>query len=109
MPDPARPVSDGSMREPTEAMVEAAILAASNPVFDDGHTDTYYAGILAAALAVAPVVPREEYDRLREALAAIRLEYDARQECADSKLMRDYAQMGLDGRSITAAALSRGR
>jgi hypothetical protein len=37
----------------------------------------------------------EERERFREALAAIRLEYDARGECADTKLMRDYADAAL--------------
>jgi hypothetical protein len=30
--------------------IDAMILAAANPVHDDGHTDTYYRGLMLAAL-----------------------------------------------------------
>jgi hypothetical protein len=32
-----------------QAAIDAAVLAASKPVHDDGHTDCFYAGILLAA------------------------------------------------------------
>lgn len=53
--------------EITPAAVTAMILAAANPAHDDGHTDTYYEGLIAAALPHLPVVA--ERNALREALA----------------------------------------
>jgi hypothetical protein len=44
-----------------QAAIDAAVLAASKPIHDDGHTDCYYAGILLAAWPhLAPVSPAVE-------------------------------------------------
>jgi hypothetical protein len=56
------------MTEPSDEAINAAIMAAANPVHDDGHTATYYGGLLTAAYAI------DFPSRLAEAHAAGRRE-----------------------------------
>src|SRR3954466_9461315 len=53
-----------------QAAIDAAVLAASKPVHDDGHTDCFYAGILLAAWPhlQRDAVPLSDAEGLADAL-----------------------------------------